>query len=106
MRTPIKLTDRTRERFGDTIRFRVRCNGILFEQVCHNHLLTEEKLQEINENFKNSIRIIKHHGGYFRDGTPEKDAKSLLESLSQTDHGIAIKVKNDPLKEFEPFILK
>lgn len=92
------------DRFGDTWRFRVRGNGILFEQMCHNHELPE-KLAEINETFRNSLRYVKHYGGYPDDSANQEDMLAALNKLSSTDTGIGIKVKDDPLKEFSPFTL-
>ena len=104
-RLTVKITGHYHERFGDTHRFRVRGNGILFEQICHNKDLSPEKLTEINENFKNSLRVVKHTGGYFPDDATEAGKKEIINRLTVTDTGIGIKIKDDPLKEFIPFKL-
>lgn len=115
-KTRIKVIGKYMERFGDTWRFRVEIeygNAIevkpatmLFEQFCHNGQLNKEKLKEINENLSNSLRIVKHFGGFFRKDTKQKEAQKMLNILSSTDTGIGIRVKNDPLKEFIPFVHK
>lgn len=63
-------------------------------------------MDEINEQFANSLRIVKHHGGYFEAGTTDKEAQKFLNDLSQTSTGIGIKVRNDPLPEFERFVVE
>lgn len=107
----LKITDRRMERFGDTWRFRVRgeggsmTKGILFEQMVPNHELNQEKLDEVNEGFRNSLRYVKHYGGYPDASATEADMKAALDQLSSTDYGIGIKIRQDPLTEFEPFTL-
>jgi len=100
----LNTTDRSMERFGDNWRFRVRFNGILFEQFCPNHQLADS-IETINESFANSGRVVKHIGGYFPDDATDQEKKGALEMLSQTDTGIGIKIRQDPLKEFPRFTL-
>ncbi len=104
-RLVLKVTDRLHERFADTHRFQVRGNGILFEILVHNSELNEQKINEVNAHFANSLRVVKHTGGYFDETVSEKDAKGILEKLTSTDTGIGIKVKDDSLKEFIRFSL-
>ena len=100
----LDVTDRTMERFGDTWRFRVRGNGILFEQFCQNHELGD-RIDQINESFRNSLRYVKHYGGWPDDSATEEDFKASLDKLTSTDTGIGIRIKDDPVKEFVPFSL-
>lgn len=104
-RLTLNVTDKTMERFGDTWRFRVRGNGILFEMFCQNHELTQRKISEINEHLKNSMRYVKHYGGYPDKSADQKDMEAAMNKLSQTSTGIAVKIKSDPLPEFVPFSL-
>ena len=100
------------ERFGDTWRFRVSAKPfsggpVAFEILCHNSELTPEKIQEINESFKNNLRWLKHHGGWPAKG--KEDPQQMQKDLgkwSSTDTGLAIKIGDDPVKEFVPFVAK
>lgn len=84
--------------------YSLRGNGIKFAQKIKETERTPENMKLLNESFANSLRIIKHFGGYVRDGTSEIEMKKMLNSLSSTNTGIAIKVKNDDLKnEFQRF---
>jgi hypothetical protein len=104
-RRVLTITDRSREQFGDTYRFRVRGNGILFEQFLHRKEMNQEKVDAMNENFRNSLRYVKHYAGYPDSLASEKDMRQALEGLTQTSTGIGIKIRQDPLKEFAPFTL-
>jgi hypothetical protein len=109
-RLVLKITDQTHKRVGDTHTFRVRGNGILFEQLCPNHELDAQKLLEINENFKSSLRFVKHTGGWpsrKAEQDPEfpQRMRQAMNLLSSTDTGFGIKIKDDPLKEYVPFKL-
>lgn len=97
------VSEKKRERFGDMWRFRVRANGHLFEILCHNHELDETKIQEINDQFKQSLRYLKHHNGFFDNTAAEKDVKAAMNKWSHTNTGLAIKVEDDPVSEFTPF---
>ena len=108
-RLHIKVIDKQHERFGDVWRFRVQAESggeqIKFEILCPNHELDQKKLDEINEMFANSLRICKHAGGFFDENTKEEDAKGMLDKWSTTLTGIAIKVGDDKMPEFERFTL-
>lgn len=107
----LKITDKKMERMGDVWVFRVRGEGgsmqkgIMFEQLCHNHELSPVKIDEINEKFRNSLRYVKHFGGYCDETAEEKDMEAAMNKLSSTAYGVGIKIKDDPLKEFQPFTL-
>lgn len=102
-RLKLKITEKEKERFGDTWRFRVRGNGILFEILVPNHELDQAKLEEVNEKFANSLRVIKHTAGYFNDQATDKDGAKILNMLTTTNTGVGIRVKDDPLPEFIRF---
>lgn len=104
-RLQLKVTGNYMERFADTWRFRVRGNGILFEQTCPHHELNPESISQINETFRNSLRYVKHYGGFSDSSASEEDMMKALDKLSSTDTGIGIRVKDDPVKEFIPFTL-
>ncbi len=97
------VQQRDRKRYGDVWKHTVRANGHLFEILCHNSEYTPKKIQEINEQFKNSLRYLKHHGGYFDKTADEKDVKAAMNKWSSTITGLAIKIQDDPLTEFTPF---
>ncbi len=108
-RLSIKVINQQHERFGDVHRFKVRAESggqsIAFEILCPNHELSEEKLKEINECFANSLRVVKHTGGYFSLEATKEDAQSILNKLSSTNTGIGVRVSDDPLPEFARFVL-
>lgn len=103
-RLKLEINERRMERFGDTWRFRVRGNGILFEQLVPNHKLADS-IDQVNESFRNSLRYVKHYGGYADESAAEADMKAALTKLSSTEYGLGIKIQDDPLKEFLPFTL-
>jgi hypothetical protein len=100
----LTITEKRMEQFGDNFRFRVRGNGMLFEQIVHKKNIAE-KMDQINENFRNSLRYLKHYGGYPDETATEKDMVAALEKLTTTSIGLGIKIRQDPLKEFTPFAL-
>jgi hypothetical protein len=91
------------KRLGDLWRFQVRANGHLFQIFCHNSELTPEKIAEINAQFKNSLRYLKHYAGFFDETASEKDIKKAMTKLSGTTNGIAIRIEDDLVTEFTPF---
>ena len=109
-RLQLKVEEKKMERFGDTWRFQLRGNGLLFEQMCHNMELNQKKIDEINENFRNSLRFVKHVGGWpTRDAEKQPDfilkMQQMMDKLTSTDTGLGIRVRDDPVKEFIPFAL-
>jgi hypothetical protein len=111
-RLKVDIFEQKKQLTGEVWRFRVgvewtrkgKPEHIKFEQLCPDKEYTREKLKQINENFANSIRICKHAGGYLRDGTPDQEARNLLDKWSSTNTGMAVKVGDDPLPEFERFL--
>mgnify|MGYP001587082911 CR=1 FL=1 len=79
--------------------------GIMFEQFLPNHELTQANLERVNENFRNSLRYVKHYGGYADDTATEADMMAAMKKLSSTEYGIGIRIEDDPIKEFTPFSL-
>lgn len=110
-RLRLEITNKSHTRKGDVHHFRVSARPftgkpVTFEQTILNHELNQQNLDTLNEQFRNSLRYMKHAGGYFDQTANEKDAAKILESLSSTDYGIGIRVKDDMLKkEFIPFAL-
>lgn len=87
------------------MRFQIRGNGILFEQLAHREKFSKKHLDEINENFRNSLRLVKHTGGWVRDDSTKEEVEQIMNKLSSTNTGVGIRIKDDPLPEFVPFIL-
>tara|TARA_B110000503_G_C6983668_1_gene344339 strand:+ start:110 stop:430 length:321 start_codon:yes stop_codon:yes gene_type:complete len=56
-------------------------------------------LELVNNQFIASLQIIKHHGHMKRNPTAAD-----LNVWSQTEWGVAIKPKNDPIKEYARFV--
>jgi hypothetical protein len=104
-RYKIKISERLMQRFGDVWRFQVRGDGVLFEILCPNHELDQARIDSINEQFRNSLRYVKHYGGYPDATAKESDIHAAMNKLSSTEYGIGIMIKDDPLKEFSPFKL-
>lgn len=104
-RLQLEITDQKLERFGETMRFRIRGNGILFEQLAHREKFNDKQLAEINDNFRNSLRIVKHTGGWLRDDSEKSEVEQIMNKLSSTNTGVGIRIKDDPLPEFVPFEL-
>ncbi len=111
-RLKVEIYEQKKEKFAGTWRFRVGVawtrdghhENVRFEQFINQGEYTRKALKEVNDNFANSIRICKHHGGYLRDGTTKEELAQLLNKLSSTDTGIGIRISDDPLKEFERFL--
>lgn len=78
-------------------------NGVKFEIVADRIKMFEDPkyVSEINENFRNSLRYLKHFGKYPKDELPKMSA--LTSVWSTTDTGLAIRPSDDPLPEFVPF---
>lgn len=58
----------------------------------------EKILEVVNDYFLNSLRYLKHTGTL-----PKNPDKKALNQWSQSDTGLAIKPKNDMVKEFTRF---
>jgi len=105
----LKVTEKDMMRFGDVWRFRIGAEigtgNIKFEILCQNHELDEKKIQEINNEFKNSLRYCKHYGGYYDESATKEEVTTAMNKLSSTNMGIGIKIADDPLPEFVPFSL-
>ena len=102
-RRVLSVTEQKREQFGQTVRFSLRGNGIPFEELCHIDELSPKRLEQINHCFRNSLRYVKHYAGYPDKSARQKDMEAAMNALTQTDTGIGIKIKDDPLREFTPF---
>ncbi len=78
---------------------------VTWEIQVPNHELNEEKLNEINECFRNNLRWLKHNGGWPAPGKEDHEQmKKDMDKWSSTMFGTAIKVGDDMLKmEFIPF---
>ena len=101
----LTVTGKEMKRMGDTWVFTVKGNSIPFRVLVHNSQLTPEKVEEINAQFANSLRYVKHYGGIYDSTASQKDVDTAMNKLTQTNYGIGIKVKNDPLPEFIRFAL-
>lgn len=81
--------------------FSIYCNDIPLEASCTLQEFNEDHdktMEKVNNNFRNSIRYIKHEGSI-----PKKPDPKVLNKWTSTNTGVAIKVKNDPVPEFTPF---
>lgn len=108
-RLKLTVTDKKLERKGDTWHFTVAAkpftgNPIKFHIECPNHELNDERIKQINAQFKTSLQYIKHVGGWpDREHENPEDMKAELNKWSSTNLGYAVKVQDDPLPEFVPF---
>lgn len=106
LRLKLEVTDLRRWTKGDTTYYSLRGNGILFAQKIEGRI-DQELLDTLNEHFRNSLRYVKHCGGYPANGKddPKTMKAQLTGTWSSTDTGLAIRPSDDPVKEFTPFTL-
>lgn len=81
--------------------FRLYANGIQLQVTCTIQEWVDDfdnTLKKVNENFRNSIRYIKYYGKL-----PKKPDLKKMNAWTKGETGISMKVKNDPLPEFQPF---
>lgn len=115
MKRHLKIIQRTKEDAKDSYVFTIKAeycrsdNGKLdtmtFSQTLKKRDMSAETIEELNNNFANSLRILRHLGGFVRKDTTESEMKVLLNKLTTTDTGIGIRVKNDTLSMFDRFSL-
>lgn len=113
----LKIIERKAELFGETWKFFIKAeysfyygskwiyDSMDFERVIHKSEINDNKLKEINNDFANSLRVLKHEGGYFSNDVTEDQANKIMNKWSSSNTGIALKVKSDKLPEFERFKL-
>lgn len=83
--------------------FELRANGIPLAVSCTLEEFHEDKentMKKVNENFRNALRYIK----LYKDLPKSPDAKKL-NVWTSTDTGVAVRGKNLPIPEFDPFDL-
>lgn len=98
---PVTITDMKVTTENDTKVFSLKANGIPLEVSCTLKEFKEnlqETLDKVNENFRNSLRYIK----YYKNLPKNPDAKQLNVWVA-SDTGLAVRLKNAPVKEFIPF---
>lgn len=81
--------------------FALKANGIPLECSCTLQEFNEEfddTMKKVNENFRNSLRYIKYYKTLPKNPDPKK-----LNVWVSSDTGLAVRLKNDQIKEFTPF---
>lgn len=102
MPAPVKIENMTVKKGPTHMLFELRANGIPLAVSCTLQEFYEDKektLKCVNENFRNSIRIIKLYGDV------KKFDKKMLNVWTSTDTGISCRGNKLPVNEFPPFDL-